>query len=136
MLQLQRHQHTLPSSSVASKGRLDATEHEGSITNIHTSPSLYMPAAECIFTALQGLGVPRRSLSKAFMHYFQAASLGHVQAMYNTAIMHMTGKGTPKACKPALSNLKALVEKGPLAATLQAGHEAFFRGQHAQVQHA
>eukprot|EP00878_Enallax_costatus_P015396 GHUV01016127.1.p1 GENE.GHUV01016127.1~~GHUV01016127.1.p1 ORF type:complete len:751 (+),score=236.62 GHUV01016127.1:451-2703(+) len=82
---------------------------------------------------MHGLGVPRRSLSKGFMHYFQAASLGHVQAMYNVAIMHMTGKGTAKACKPALSNLKALVEKGPLAAALQAGHEAFFRGQHAQA---
>lgn len=77
--------------------------------------------------------MPRRSLSKAFMHFFQAASLGHVQAMYNAAIMHMSGKGTSKACKPALSNLKALVEKGLLAANLQAGHEAFFRGQHAQV---
>jgi SEL1 protein len=75
----------------------------------------------------------RRSLSKAFMHYFQAAQAGHVQAMYNTAVMHMAGKGTPKSCKPALSNLKALVEKGPLAAALQAGHEAFFRGQHGQV---
>jgi TPR repeat protein len=75
----------------------------------------------------------RRSLSKAFMHYFQAAQAGHVQAMYNTAVMHMAGKGTPTACKPALSNLKALVEKGPLAAALQAGHEAFFRGQHGQV---
>jgi SEL1 protein len=82
---------------------------------------------------LQGLGMRRRSLSKAFMHYFQAAQAGHVQAMYNTAVMHMAGKGTPKSCKPALSNLKALVEKGPLAASLQLGHEAFFRGQHGQV---
>jgi SEL1 protein len=82
---------------------------------------------------MQGLGMRRRSLSKAFMHYFQAAQAGHVQAMYNTAVMHMAGKGTPKSCKPALSNLKALVEKGPLAAALQAGHEAFFRGQHGQV---
>eukprot|EP00879_Flechtneria_rotunda_P018269 GHRR01019166.1.p1 GENE.GHRR01019166.1~~GHRR01019166.1.p1 ORF type:complete len:833 (+),score=340.80 GHRR01019166.1:350-2848(+) len=82
---------------------------------------------------MHGLGMKRRSLSKAFMHYFQAASLGHVQAMHNVAIMHMSGKGTPKACKPALSHLKALVEKGPLAAALQAGHEAFFRGQHGQA---
>lgn len=82
---------------------------------------------------MHGLGMRRRSLSKAFMHYFQAAQAGHVQAMYNTAVMHMAGKGTPKSCKPALSNLKALVEKGPLAASLQAGHEAFFRGQHGQA---
>ncbi|KAF6264686.1 hypothetical protein COO60DRAFT_1634287 [Scenedesmus sp. NREL 46B-D3] len=79
-----------------------------------------------------GLGMRRRSLSKAFLHYFQAAQAGHVQAMYNTAVMHMAGKGTPKACKPALSNLKALVEKGPLAAALQAGHEAFFRASTAR----
>eukprot|EP00882_Tetradesmus_deserticola_P011726 GHRQ01012405.1.p1 GENE.GHRQ01012405.1~~GHRQ01012405.1.p1 ORF type:complete len:438 (+),score=218.92 GHRQ01012405.1:79-1314(+) len=82
---------------------------------------------------MNGLGMRRRSLSKAFMHHFQAAQAGHVQALYNTAVMHMAGKGTPKACKPALSNLKALVEKGPLAAALQAGHEAFFRGQHGQA---
>jgi hypothetical protein len=53
--------------------------------------------------------------------------------MYNTAVMHLAGKGTVKACQPALEYLKLLVEKGPLAATLQAGHEAFFRGHHSQV---
>jgi hypothetical protein len=48
-------------------------------------------------------------------------------------MMHLAGKGTQRACKPALNNLKALVEKGPQAAALQAAHEAFFRGHHNQV---
>lgn len=81
----------------------------------------------------QGLGMKRRSQAKAFLHFFQAASLGHPQAMFNVAMMHLAGKGTPKACRPALVQLKALVEKGHLAAAVQAAHEAFFRGQHSQV---
>lgn len=63
----------------------------------------------------------------------QAASAGHVQAQFNVAMMHLAGKGTQRSCKPALTNLKALVEKGPQAAALQAAHEAFFRGHHNQV---
>lgn len=66
----------------------------------------------------------------------QAAAAGHVQAQYNVAVMHLAGKGTQRACKPALANLKALVEKGPEAAALQAAHEAFFRGHHNQVRAA
>lgn len=65
--------------------------------------------------------------------YMQAASAGHVQAQYNVAMMHLAGKGTQRSCKPALNNLKALVEKGPQAAVMQAAHEAFFRGHHNQV---
>jgi TPR repeat protein len=63
----------------------------------------------------------------------QAASAGHVQAQYNVAMMHLAGKGTQRACKPALTHLKALVEKGPQAGALQAAHEAFFKGHHNQV---
>lgn len=56
-----------------------------------------------------------------------------MQAQFNVAMMHLAGKGTQRSCKPALTNLKALVEKGPQAAALQEAHEAFFRGHHNQV---
>lgn len=58
-----------------------------------------------------------------------------MQAQFNVAMMHLAGKGTQRSCKPALTNLKALVEKGPQAAALQEAHEAFFRGHHNQVRH-
>jgi len=63
----------------------------------------------------------------------QAAAGGHIQAQYNVAMIHLAGRGTQRSCKPALTNLKALAEKGPQAAALQAAHEAFFRGHHNQV---
>ena len=82
---------------------------------------------------LQGLGVPRKSVSKAFMHFVKAAQAGHSQAMYNAAMMQLAGQGTQRSCKPAVVYLKLLAEKGMVAAEVQQAHEYFFKGQYAQV---
>jgi TPR repeat protein len=83
--------------------------------------------------ALQGLGVKRRSVNRAFMYFYTAAQAGHSQAMYNTAMMQLAGRGTQRSCRPAARLLKQLAEKGLVAVALQQGHEHFFRGQYAQV---
>jgi SEL1 protein len=81
----------------------------------------------------QGLGVKRRSVNRAFMYFYTAAQAGHSQAMYNTAMMQLAGRGTQRSCRPAARLLKQLAEKGLVAVALQQGHEHFFRGQYAQV---
>lgn len=79
---------------------------------------------------LNGLGVRRKSASRAFQYFASAARAGHGQAAYNAAMMHLAGRGTPRGCAPAAELLKTLAERGPWAAALQRGHEAFFRGAH------
>lgn len=77
----------------------------------------------------RGLGVRRKSVQRAFTYFSLAAHAGHALSQYNAAMMHLAGKGTPRNCKPAVTQLKSLAEKGPAAAALQAGHEAYFRGR-------
>jgi SEL1 protein len=43
---------------------------------------------------LQGLGVRRKSVQRAFSYFTLAAHAGHVLAMYNTAMLHLAGRGT------------------------------------------
>jgi hypothetical protein len=92
-------------------------------------------APECVYLVWSACAI-EYAVCCYCLHPFllrQAASGGHVQAQFNVAMMHLAGKGTQRSCKPALTNLKALVEKGPQAAALQGAHEAFFRGHHNQV---
>ncbi|KXZ44261.1 hypothetical protein GPECTOR_70g492 [Gonium pectorale] len=79
---------------------------------------------------LRGYGVRRKSVQRALSYFTLAAHSGHSLAQYNAAVMHLAGKGTPRNCKPAVALLKALAEKGPLAAAVQLGHEHFFRGRY------
>ncbi|KAF5835282.1 hypothetical protein DUNSADRAFT_7607 [Dunaliella salina] len=82
---------------------------------------------------LRGLGMRRKSVQRALSYLTLAAHVGHVQAMYNTAMLHLTGKGTVRNCKPASNLLKHASEKSPTAAVLQEGHELFFRGHYQQA---
>ncbi|GFR40754.1 hypothetical protein Agub_g1365, partial [Astrephomene gubernaculifera] len=78
---------------------------------------------------LRGLGVRRKSAPRAHSYFTLAAHSGHALAAYNAAVMHLGGRGTPRNCKPALTMLKSLAERGPAAAFVQSGHEHFFRGR-------
>ncbi|KAG2498098.1 hypothetical protein HYH03_003856 [Edaphochlamys debaryana] len=82
---------------------------------------------------LRGYGVRRKSVQRALSYFTLAAHAGHSLAQYNAAVMHLAGKGTPRNCKPAVSLLKALAEKGPAAASVQLGHEHFFRGRYSMA---
>lgn len=44
----------------------------------------------------KGLGLRRKNAQKAFQYYALASQGGHVQAMYNAAMMQLAGKGTTK----------------------------------------
>jgi SEL1 protein len=44
----------------------------------------------------KGLGVRRKNIQKAFQYYVAAAQAGHIPAMYNAAMMQLSGKGTMK----------------------------------------
>ncbi|KAL6764024.1 hypothetical protein V8C86DRAFT_2480771 [Haematococcus lacustris] len=79
---------------------------------------------------LQGVGVRRKSVQRAFSYLMLAAHAGHLLAMYNVAMMHLAGKGTLKNCRPASLLLKLAAERGPVAANLQQGHEAYFQGHY------
>ncbi|PNW85669.1 hypothetical protein CHLRE_03g197400v5 [Chlamydomonas reinhardtii] len=79
---------------------------------------------------LKGYGVRRKSVQRALSYFTLAAHAGHSLAQYNAAMMHLAGKGTPRNCKPAVSLLKALSERGPAASSVQQGHEHFFRGRY------
>ncbi|KAG2433559.1 hypothetical protein HYH02_012676 [Chlamydomonas schloesseri] len=79
---------------------------------------------------LKGYGVRRKSVQRALSYFTLAAHAGHSLAQYNAAVMHLAGKGTPRNCKPAVNLLKALAERGPAAASVQQGHEHFFRGRY------
>ncbi|GAX75411.1 hypothetical protein CEUSTIGMA_g2855.t1 [Chlamydomonas eustigma] len=78
----------------------------------------------------KGLGVRRKNIQKAFQYYVAAAQAGHVPAMYNAAMMQLSGKGTVKSCKSAVGLLKQLAERSPEAAALQKGHEYFFQSDY------
>lgn len=73
-----------------------------------------------------GLGLKKKSPQKALQHFTLASHGGHILAGYNAAMMHLAGVGVAKSCKPALEVLKVIAEKGPWAASLQQGHEAYF----------
>ncbi|KAG1672527.1 hypothetical protein FOA52_002836 [Chlamydomonas sp. UWO 241] len=77
-----------------------------------------------------GMGARKKNPSKAFHHFTMASHGGHALGMYNAAMMQLGGKGTAQACKPALSLLKQLAERGPDAAALQNANEAFFSGNY------
>ena len=48
----------------------------------------------------EGTGVDQ-SNGKALQHYTMAAELGHVNAMFNLALMHNNGQGVPQSNKTA-----------------------------------
>lgn len=82
---------------------------------------------------MKGLGVRRKSAQRAFSYFMLAAHTGHTLAMYNAAVIQLQGRGTTRACKPAVALLKQLAEKGPVAGAVQQGHEHFFRGSYSQA---
>jgi len=61
------------------------------------------------------------------LQLFQAAAQnGHLLAMYNLAMMYLSGTGIEQPnCRLALSLLKQVAEKGPWCQVLQEGHDAF-----------
>jgi SEL1 protein len=82
---------------------------------------------------MKGLGVKRKSAQRAFSYFNIAAHAGNLQAMYNTAMMQLGGKGTQRLCKPALALLKEVAEKGRAAVVLQQAHEQFFKGHNTRA---
>ncbi|KAK9842763.1 hypothetical protein WJX74_002011 [Apatococcus lobatus] len=77
---------------------------------------------------LHGWGV-RQDKLLALRHLSLAAKVGHPLAMYNMAMLHLgPNPALPPSCPTALDLLKRVAEKGPQAACLQDGLEAFFEG--------
>ncbi|GIL51665.1 hypothetical protein Vafri_7607 [Volvox africanus] len=79
---------------------------------------------------LKGYGVRRKSVQRALTYFLLASQTGHLLAQYNVAMLHLAGRGTARNCKAAMQLLKTISEKGPAAASVQLGHEHFFRGQY------
>ncbi|GIM17274.1 hypothetical protein Vretimale_19814 [Volvox reticuliferus] len=79
---------------------------------------------------LKGYGVRRKSVQRALTYFLLASQTGHLLAQYNVAMLHLAGRGTARNCKSAVQLLKTISEKGPAAASVQLGHEHFFRGQY------
>eukprot|EP00798_Chlamydomonas_sp_ICE-L_P011120 gene11120-18744_t len=76
---------------------------------------------------MNGWGVRRKSFQHAFSYFSLASHTGHLLSMYNVAMMHLAGKVTIRNCKPGLVLLKAISERGSVAAHLQTAHESFFQ---------
>jgi hypothetical protein len=65
--------------------------------------------------------------SRALQHFNSASHAGHLMAVYNLALMHLTGLGIPVSCPTALALLKSVAERGLWSQVLQRAHAAFLQ---------
>ena len=65
--------------------------------------------------------------AKAFQHFNAASHAGHLMAIYNLALMHLTGLGIPVSCPNALSLLKSVAERGTWSTILGAAHDKYLQ---------
>lgn len=70
-----------------------------------------------------GIGV-KKAYDKALHYFTLSAHQGHTLALYNLGQMHLHGLGTPRSCPVAVQFLKAVAERGPWGAQLDAAHGA------------
>ena len=59
--------------------------------------------------------------------FTSASHAGHLMAIYNLALMHLTGLGIPVSCPTALALLKSVAERGQWSQVLQHAHAAFLK---------
>ena len=75
-----------------------------------------------------GHGVSK-DYAKAIYYFTLAANRGHMLALYNLAMMHLNGFGTPRSCTNALQFLKAVGERGAWGLRLQHAYKLFHSRQ-------